>query len=244
MKVLGIDGCKKGWFTIEIEDKHWKTHIYKNISDLWLEHGDSDYIIIDVPIGMRKREKLERKCDLEARKILGLGRGSSVFPVPCRAAVGASTYEDAHMINKENVGRGLSKQTWGIIPKIKEVDHIIINDHIARKKFWESHPEVAFWALNGNKSLLYNKKSDDGIRERLNILTMYEARAYEIYDRTLNKYLRKDVSKDDIVDALCMAITGLFVGANKYKTVPQLVEIDNEGIEMKIVHFGGETTLL
>ena len=239
MKVVGIDGCKRGWFALELSEHDWSTNVYRNISEVWENHRFSKCIIIDIPLGMRNHEKIERKCDLEARKILGPGRGSSVFPVPCRSAVNALTYEEAHHVNKEHVGRGLSKQTWGIIPKIKEVDELLRNESIAKGIFFESHPEVAFWALNGKKTLMHNKKSDDGINERLRILSKYDTRIYEIYESSLKKYSRKDVTKDDVVDAICMAITGLMVESENYITVPDVLEEDGEGIEMKIVCYGG-----
>lgn len=64
--------------------------------------------------------------------MLGPGRGSSVFPVPCRQAVHSETYHEASKINKEVLGRGLSKQGWGIVPKIREVDAFVVNNKFIR----------------------------------------------------------------------------------------------------------------
>jgi len=239
MKSLGIDGCKKGWFTVELTDVDWTTMVYKNINEIWDYYKNTNYITIDIPIGMRKNENMERKCDLEARRILGPGRESSVFPVPCREATYASSYEEAHKINKQKVNRGLSKQTWGIIPKIREVDILLMREKDSRNQIQESHPEIAFWALNGRKALKYNKKSENGIEERIEILSKYDGRILDIYEKSLAQYLRKEVAKDDILDAICMAITGALAQSKNYKTIPSIIEKDEEGIEMKIVYYGG-----
>ncbi len=188
---------------------------------------------------MRSYESVERKCDLEARKILGQGRGSSVFPVPCRGSIHAKSYREAHEINKENVSRGLSQQTWGIIPKILEVDNLLRENEKFRNQIQESHPEIAFWALNNKTPLKFNKKSSEGIDERLSILEKFECRTREIFEAAIQNYMRKEVSKDDIVDAICMAITGRVAVDGNYKTIPTNIEVDLEGIEMKIVYYGG-----
>jgi predicted RNase H-like nuclease len=36
------------------------------------------------------------------------------------------TYHEANKINKEVLGRGLSKQAWGIVQKIREVDAFVV----------------------------------------------------------------------------------------------------------------------
>lgn len=76
-------------------------------------------LAIDIPIGLLDGT---RACDTAARKLLGQPRGSSVFPSPCRAAIQVASYGDACDANELRTGRKLSRQTWGIAPKIKQVD--------------------------------------------------------------------------------------------------------------------------
>lgn len=102
--------------------------------------------------------------------------------------------------------------------------------------FNESHPELVFWFLNGKKDLINNKKSNDGILERLNILSKYDSRVFEIYNLALRKYLRKDVKKDDIIDAIALALSA-YLSNNNLKGIPIKPEKDNFEIEMKIVYY-------
>lgn len=194
--------------------------------------------MIDIPIGLRKEERNERKCDLEARKLLGAKRGSSVFPVPCRDAVYCDNYQTANTVNKLKVGRGLSKQTWGIVPKIREVDEYLRSGSLKSKLFKESHPEVAFAVLNDFKPMMYSKKTKEGHNERLEVLKKYDSRVINIYQTALQSFLRKEVGKDDILDAICMAITGVMIKKTEERTLPIKPEKDEYGLMMKISYFG------
>src|SRR4051812_973534 len=63
-----------------------------------------------------------RACDIEARRCLGKGQGSRVFPTPTRPALTGSSYVECCTLNAVACGRKISKQAFGILPKILEVD--------------------------------------------------------------------------------------------------------------------------
>jgi predicted RNase H-like nuclease len=148
-KISGVDGCRGGWFAFHFDGESWSENFFEEISELY-RASDSNLILIDIPIGLRTTESKERLCDLESRKILNK-RKSSIFPAPSRLAIHCNEYQLASQKNKEATGRGLSKQTFSIIPKIREVDYFIqLNNYNPRKKrIREVHPEVCFWGLNG-----------------------------------------------------------------------------------------------
>lgn len=235
MKTIGADGCKSGWFSVSLSETAWETAIHKNILSLWEVHSGSESILIDIPIGFRKNEPLERLCDLAARKALGQGRGSSVFPTPCRSSVYCTSYEAAHLENKRSVDRGLSKQTWAIVPKIREVDAFLKSAPESMAVIRESHPEVAFWGLNGRVPLKHSKKTAEGLQERIQILSRYDERIENIYQDSMKKYLRKEAASDDIIDALCLAITGQVMLRTEILTLPIAPETDEYGIPMQIL---------
>lgn len=139
-----------------------------------------------VPIGLLEGP---RACDQAARKLLGQPRGSSVFP-----ALAAQTYADASSINREKTTRGLSQQAWGIIPKIKQVDDAITPD--SQRWAFEVHPEVCFWALNQRRSMKHNKKTKEGVAERVALLR----RAFPEIEQHLVKRPPR-VGADDLMDA-------------------------------------------
>lgn len=240
MVYIGVDACKAGWFAVTLTDEtNWEVSIYADIASLWEQSKDAKLILIDIPIGLREIDSDERICDKEARcRLLGPERGRSVFPAPCRAAIYADTYKEASEINAQKTGRRLSRQVWGIIPKIKQVDKLLTADMTARSRIREIHPEICFWSLAGRKSMACSKKLKDGIEERKEVLLSVYPHTKEVVDYALGKYLRKDVAEDDILDALVAAVT-----ASKERrglsSIPETVEIDSKGLPMEMVYYLG-----
>lgn len=236
MKYIGIDGCKKGWFLVILKDKSWEVSIIEKIEDLSQYVTDkNDIVVIDIPIGLTNN-KTERECDLGARRVLGSKRGSSVFRVPCEDAVYCTTYDECSAKNFEITGKRVSMQGWGIVPKIREVD-TYIKSHKPKFTLIESHPEVAFWSLNHEQTLSNSKKDDNGIKERLNILKQHQKNAEEIYKDGRQKFSRKDLANDDIVDAICMAVIAYYKSNNLVKTLPEAESKKQHGIDMKIYYY-------
>ena len=188
MKVVGADECRGGWFTISIIDfKNFNLSLFPDIYTLWKSNEDAHLILLDIPIGLKERDKVERLCDLEARKILGRKRAKSIFPVPSRSTLNAKNYMDACKINQKMTTRKISIQTWNIIPKIKEVDTLISENINVRNKIKEIHPEVCFWALKG-EHLKYSKKTKAGFNERKELLNSIYHHTDNIIKKSLDIY--------------------------------------------------------
>ncbi|MBW2039536.1 MAG: DUF429 domain-containing protein [Deltaproteobacteria bacterium] len=233
--LVGADGCKAGWFTVLVmEDNDWEVDVFPDVSSLWNKYSSASVILLDVPIGLRDRGTEERICDIEARKILGPKRRSSVFPAPCRASISAKTYEEANNINKQMTGRGLSLQTWNIIPKICEVDILLSNDESARSRIREIHPEICFWALAGHP-MKHSKKKREGLLERTKVLQSLYPRTDDIIRYALSAYRRNEVAKDDILDALSAAVTAMR-GVQRLVSIPKAPEFDSQGLRMEMVY--------
>jgi predicted RNase H-like nuclease len=167
MLVAGADGCRAGWvrFAVEVPTLATSVDVVNLAEVLRSRPTDLACIGIDIPIGLLSGS---RACDKAARRLLGQRRGCSVFAAPCRAALSATTHAEASQINREETGRGLSQQAFGIIPKIKQVDDAITS----HCQCWalEVHPEVCFWALNQRRPMNHNKKTKQGIAERIALL--------------------------------------------------------------------------
>jgi predicted RNase H-like nuclease len=162
-------------------------------------------IYVDIPMGLP--DNFARDLESQARKLLP-GRSGSLFPVPCREAVYASSYEEACKTNSEHLGKKLSKQTWNICPKIREVDKLLCSDASLQERVKESHPELAFYLLSPDGPH-HSKKTRDGIEERLNVLASYYPPVHEYYDLALGKYTRKLVARDDVLDAMVLMVLGI-----------------------------------
>ena len=240
MKIFfGIDGCHAGWIVISCDsDMHFQSALVEESIQELLDYTQrSTLTLIDIPIGLKDgKQPGRRKCDVDARKVLGK-RAFSVFPAPQREALKAETWEGekgASNINKEICGMGLSMQTWGIMKKIASVDSILIRDVSLQSRLRETHPEVCFWSLNNQHAMKHSKKRE-GLDERLDVLARLSRNANEFYNRIKNQYKVKDVSSDDIVDAMAAALTASLSDRYGIQTLPQTPEIDSHGLRMEIV---------
>ncbi|GAB4522949.1 MAG: DUF429 domain-containing protein [Anaerolineae bacterium] len=226
--MTGVDGCRAGWIAIRRGDLVWR--LYPTISALWAVHARDAHILIDIPIGLP--EVGPRLTEAAARQVLG-ARRSSVFSVPVRAAVYAESYPAGCAINAQRTGKKFSKQLWNIAPKIREVDALLHTEPSARTVLKESHPEVVFWALNGNVPLLHPKKTEAGYAERLVLLNRLLPDAAQVVEAGLRQFKRAEVARDDLVDALALAAAA---SIGRLKSLPDHPETDAAGLPMQIVY--------
>lgn len=234
MWYAGIDGCRAGWFYVGLEETGRSTFgIVDTIHELQDFLANTRLVLIDIPIGLRGRHPEERLCDRQARAVLG-PRRSSVFPAPSRCALEGKTYREACQKNRDCTGRGLSRQTFNILPGIREVDQFLRKDSL-RAKLREMHPEVCFWALNHRIPMRCNKRTREGFEERLAVLAQFYSQPGNLVDAARAEYGGTEVGRDDIVDALVGAITASH--SADLTTFPQVPGTDETGLPMEIVYW-------
>lgn len=233
---VGIDGCKKGWVAVSITDDDFEIKIFDNIESLCSRYKESN-LIIDMPIGLPENIS-DIRPEKEARKILGT-RSCCVFNTPCRQAVYEDDYDKANKINKEILEKGLTMQSFSIFNKIKEIDEFLNKNPNYKNKIVESHPEVCFAMLNFDGKnpvpIIENKKSKEGMNKRLDLLSKYYDKTEEIKSIIFSNPTLKNM-KDDIVDALCLAVIGKLGLENGFKTIPENPMKDNKNIIMQMVY--------
>ncbi len=233
MQFIGVDSCKKGWFVVALNvSLNWEVGVFEDFGKVISKYSSFDNLLIDIPIGLAS--KGNRTCDLEARRYLGR-RGTSVFTVPSRRAVYSSDYEGACRVNRLINGKKISKQTWNIVPKIKQLEKFLVSNTYYLNKIRESHPEICFWALSDSKPMQSSKKTPDGIIERLELMKGIFPKAEILFKHSKQKFKRSEVSKDDIVDALVLAISASNL-TGSLASIPENPPKDEFGIEMEIVY--------
>jgi predicted RNase H-like nuclease len=123
-------------------------------------------------------------------------------PLPVARRCTRSTIGRRAILNQERTGRRLSKQSWGIVPKIRQVDKAMSME----SQTWviEVHPEVSFWKLNQHHPMRYRKKSQEGRSERVTLLRSI----CDGVDRQLERRPR-GVGMDDLLDAAVSAWSAL-----------------------------------
>jgi predicted RNase H-like nuclease len=140
--VVGVDACAAGWIGIVLHHGVFaQAAVGARFRALLAAVPAASIVAVDIPIGLPERGW--RRADAQARRYLGR-RSSSVFATPPRAAVEASSYEEANRICRSLTGQGLSRQAWALAPKILDVDSSRADVGVS---VFEVHPEVSFRAL-------------------------------------------------------------------------------------------------
>ena len=141
-KIAGIDGSKGGWVCVSGYENNFKKLKFEKLEKFHdVKSKNFNLVLVDIPIGLDiDLKKGGRIVDKLARKEL-LTNKSSIFNAPSRLVLDAKNYEEANKINKSK-GMGLSKQSWNLVKKIKEVDKYIRDSN--ETIIFESHPEIIF----------------------------------------------------------------------------------------------------
>jgi predicted RNase H-like nuclease len=124
--------------------------------------------------------------------------------------------------------------TWGIVPKVKEVDDFLGRCPEARSRVREVHPEVCFGAFAGG-AMKHRKGIKAGYQERLNHLRRLDPATDSIVDSALREFPRMKVAKDDILDSLVAALTA-DCSPDRLESLPVEPQWDACGLPMEMLY--------
>ncbi len=226
--VGGLDGCPGGWVlaTVPVDDRAGERFDVTVLSSLApvvaaLTSGRMVCAAIDIPIGLAPREP--RACDLAARRLLG-PRRSSVFPAPARDVLGARSYEEACARSRRACGKGISRQLYNILDKIRTVD--ALQSPRLQRQLFEMSPELSFATLTG-APMPANKRTPAGRADR------EQALRSAFGDRSAPEVPPAGAKRDDVLDALVGAWTARRRAAGRQRQLGG--ETDERGLRMEII---------
>ena len=249
LPVAGVDGCKAGWIAaVRLPGEAPRVAIHGTMEALVDALPEETVIAVDMPIGLpdftgaggRGPERL-------VRRFLGQ-RQSSVFSIPSRSAIYAepgpfASIEDwyaAHRSASEvaratsDPPRGVSIQAFGIFSKIREIDRLLIERPGLRTRLFESHPEAAFWKLNGDAAMQLPKK----VRNRINEPGMEERRGLLIRCGLPADFVGlrppRGAAGDDFLDACAMLLVAARHSRGETVSFPDPPGRDGRGLEIAI----------
>jgi predicted RNase H-like nuclease len=237
--VAGVDGCRAGWITVvrsRASPSDAALTLLPTFQDVLSHTHHCATVAVDIPIGFPEHCGIGgRPADIAARANLG-ARQSAVFAVPSRRAVAEHDYRRAcdAAFATSTPPRKISKQTFFLFPKMREVDALMTP--ALQSRVIECHPELAFWALNGERALDEPKKVksrpyEPGLELRRRLLRNAG------YDPTLwrSATLRaRDAGPDDILDALANSWSAARIADGKGRRFPASPDRDARGLAMAI----------
>ncbi len=230
--VVGVDGCRGGWLAVigPVGDRPKQAVIHATFKELMASLPKAAMVAVDIPIGLP--ESGSRECDILARQQLGWPRRCSVFPAPIRPCLKARDYQEASQILQKVDGKGMTKQAFGILEKIREVDNYLCSHADARARVVEIHPEVSFALWNGGVAMADKKKSAAGRTERSALIE----RRWQGAVSAMQELVRgKDFQMDDLLDAFAALWTAQRWAARAGQLRVLGSELDGNGLPMRIV---------
>lgn len=230
MTTVGVDWARGCWVVVAIDGDDVTITTESTMLNVWHEYGAAEAILVDIPIGLP--ESPPRDCDRAAASLLGERHGS-VFDVPCREAIDADGYEAAREAN----GGSLGSQSWGLVPRIREVDVFLDEYPAAAERVYESHPEVCYaqFAAREDAADPGSKRSAGGLDARLSILEAVDG-GFGAAVREFVEARRADAQwhhriqsgrLDDVVDAAVLALTAK---RSSFGVLPADRDADDEGV--------------
>ena len=228
--VIGVDGCRGGWIAVR-----WAEQITHHLCRSFAEvlALKARVIAVDMPIGFPQLSG--RAVERVVRAKLGK-RQSSVFAVPSRAAVMCADYLQSCGINLRNSDppKKVSKQIFNIFPKMREIDALMAPE--LQSRVFEVHPELAFWAMNGQRPLHLPKKiksRPDGPGLELRRGLLLDA-GFPLSGLPLANYKNSDAAADDLLDACAACWSARRILNGSSLRFPDEPPIDERGLRMEI----------
>ena len=208
MVVVGLDACRAGWVGVVLADGRFERAVVAaSADDVVASCSPVAVVGVDIPIGTTTLGR--RECDVQARAFVG-PRRNSVFPALPTSVMDAADYAEAAARCVAVSGRGLSKQSWALVAKTREVaalrDRLDVPVH-------EVHPEVSFRALAGDP-LRWAKTTWNGLALRRRLL----AEAGITLPDDLG--MAGAAGPDDVLDAAVVAWTAARIAAGTAKPLP------------------------
>ena len=233
--VAGVDGCSFGWLAVLHETSTGAriSHCKKSFAEILELPENPQVIAVDMPIGLADEAiRGGRICDGSARKMLGRIRGSSVFSSPVRAALAHTLdYASANCANRKSSTQeiGLSRQSFGILRKIKEVDELMSAE--IQNRVFEVHPELCFYEMNGSKPIESGKRSSAGAAERRRLL---EGIGFRAFLQSKTDCLGSEAALDDLLDASAACWSARRIMEKTAVAIPENSSLDAKSLRMQI----------
>jgi predicted RNase H-like nuclease len=248
--LAGVDGCPGGWVAVIESAGRIRAQVFARFAELDATLGPDALVAVDMPIGLPDHCHGGRGPEQLVRPLLG-GRQSSVFSIPSRSAVYASTAEEARADwygahraccsvarATSTPPRAVAIQGFGLFAKIRELDAFLREAPGRCERIVESHPELAFWRLNGRLPLVLPKKVKGapfgpGLAERAALL---EADGVDVAALEGVSPVLRGAARDDMLDACAMLSVARRLAAGTVESFPPDPPRDGHGLPIAI-HF-------
>jgi predicted RNase H-like nuclease len=125
----------------------------------------------------------------------------------------------------------MSRQAFGIVKKIREVDCTLMESSAARRKVVEVHPELSFATWQG-RPMQNPKRKKAGRAERRRLIRRVWP---EDVERCETLFARSECSIDDLYDAFAALWSARRVASAVAEQLPENPPTDERDLPMRII---------
>jgi predicted RNase H-like nuclease len=142
----------------------------------------------------------------------------------------------ANALARRVSGRGLSLQSFHLLPKIRAVDVWMHSAGSTAERTAECHPELAFARLGG-APMDEPKRTAAGRAARLRLLELLVPGALDAAEELLARHRRSELAHDDVADALALAVVAALpdLALESLGEVDGAIPVDAAGLAMRIL---------
>lgn len=216
-KVVGLDGCSTGWIGAVLTSNGITVDYLSDLAEVDELCGPHATVGIDMPLVLAASGK--RPADEAAKRILGR-RSSTIFLAPVKSALNAVTFEEANAANRIDGGFGLSRQSYGLLAKIREVQAWSAATSLS---LYEIHPEIGFMDILASEALP-SKKTWAGVEMRRRALEQVGFLPIHV-----STAAGRNAAPDDVLDACVVAWVANEVANNSGRALPTTYRKDSNG---------------
>lgn len=225
--LAGVVPCPGGWLVAAgklqgITLSPEEPQVFRTLIDVLDYKPAYQIIALAAPVGLLDHpEPGGRRCDRDARRLIGWPRSGAVASAPARSVLRDLANDGAAEV-------GLSAVSRRLVARYAEVDE-------AMQPYWqrtvfEVHPELSFYQLNEDRPLRFSKHTRAGTEERTALLRARLPGVERILDTKV-----PGAKPAHQVDAAVCLWTARRIAARAVNRLPEDPEWDSEGLRMEIV---------
>lgn len=248
--LAGVAACRAGWIALgrDAGAGEASARVYPRLEFLIEALAADAVLVVDMPIGLPDTiDGPGRDAEKAVRPLLG-ERQSSVFSTPARAAVEIASGPHADPLQRREAlaaageaarrhsrpPRGIAIQSFARFPRILELDRMLRARPALAGSVFESHPEVAYWALNGGTAMacprtVRNVVDPAGMEERRRLLLEHGLSRTLLYSPAPG-----GATQDELLSAAAMLAVANRVAAGLARPFPDPPGRDRHGLPIAI----------
>ena len=226
----GVTPCPGGWLVVParlagVTVVAEEAFVLKSLQDVLDYRPKFDFGAINIPFGYPEYPGQQyRRCDVEARDMIGWPRLVGVRPVPSRAALFAKSRKEALAIEPWLTKNDFRRFRW-----MKEAATEIQPFH--SRSFYSGNAALSFQHMNGDVPLKTSPYHSDGQQERLELI---RAKLPGV-DDVVTRVPPEGAGQVHMFEAASMLWTARRASGRAISRLPMDPEWDEAGIRVELV---------